>query len=423
MTFISYAQNFEDLMLHRVLGDIENGFYVDVGAQHAVRDSVTAAFYVRGWNGINIEPIPKWARLLGRLRPRDVNLQLAIDARADEVEIHEVAGGLSTMVSAYAESYRSEGKSVRRRRVAAARLDQILETHAGNRDIHFLKIDVEGAERAVLQSLSLARFRPWVLVIEATRPGKSEASLPEWESLVTGAGYQRVYWDGLNVFYMADEHMERAAAFASPPNVFDSIQLAETIRMITRFARRAEIAKHRRADAVRALDNTTQQLLETHDQLRELESWNADLVQQGRRALALRHQQIGEIATLRAQVGRVVMLEQEIATLRGSSSWLVTAPLRLAGSLLRREIGPVDAAKKAVRGSIGVVWSRVRHRTALAQRLQRMAAFHPKTYRWLQHAATRGQPGSTVNAQNDGLSARARFVLEQLQGQSALERS
>ena len=32
MTFVSYAQNGEDVVLWRALSHVENGFYVDVGA-------------------------------------------------------------------------------------------------------------------------------------------------------------------------------------------------------------------------------------------------------------------------------------------------------------------------------------------------------------------------------------------------------
>ena len=35
MSFISYAQNFEDVMLWRALKHVENGFYIDVGANEA----------------------------------------------------------------------------------------------------------------------------------------------------------------------------------------------------------------------------------------------------------------------------------------------------------------------------------------------------------------------------------------------------
>ncbi len=58
MTFISYAQNFEDVMLWRALKHVENGFYVDVGAQDPVVDSVSLAFYEHGWRGVHIEPTP-----------------------------------------------------------------------------------------------------------------------------------------------------------------------------------------------------------------------------------------------------------------------------------------------------------------------------------------------------------------------------
>jgi hypothetical protein len=34
MTFISYAQNYEDVMLWRALKDVSNGFWIDDGAAH-----------------------------------------------------------------------------------------------------------------------------------------------------------------------------------------------------------------------------------------------------------------------------------------------------------------------------------------------------------------------------------------------------
>ena len=41
MSFISHAQNFEDVMLWRALKHIEHGFYVDVGANDPDVHSVT----------------------------------------------------------------------------------------------------------------------------------------------------------------------------------------------------------------------------------------------------------------------------------------------------------------------------------------------------------------------------------------------
>ena len=56
MPFISFAQNLEDVVLHRALMGVTHGFYVDVGANSPDEQSVTRAFYERGWHGINIEP-------------------------------------------------------------------------------------------------------------------------------------------------------------------------------------------------------------------------------------------------------------------------------------------------------------------------------------------------------------------------------
>ena len=78
MTFVSYAQNFEDVLLWRALGGVTDGFYIDVGAAHPDIDSVTRAFYDRGWSGINIEPTPEYSLRLAAARPRDVNLRLVL---------------------------------------------------------------------------------------------------------------------------------------------------------------------------------------------------------------------------------------------------------------------------------------------------------------------------------------------------------
>src|SRR5438876_9312099 len=56
LSLISYAQNFEDVMLGRVFAGRKTGFYVDVGAADPVNLSVTKWFYDLGWSGLNIEP-------------------------------------------------------------------------------------------------------------------------------------------------------------------------------------------------------------------------------------------------------------------------------------------------------------------------------------------------------------------------------
>ncbi len=66
---ISYAQNQEDVLLNRVFQGLSDGFYIDVGANDPVVDSVTKLFYDRGWTGINVEPDENCWRRLERSAP------------------------------------------------------------------------------------------------------------------------------------------------------------------------------------------------------------------------------------------------------------------------------------------------------------------------------------------------------------------
>jgi FkbM family methyltransferase len=221
MSFISYAQNQEDVMLYRALRDVKHGFYIDVGAQDPVSDSVTKVFYDRGWHGINIEPSQEYFLKLENERPHDLNLATAVGREPGVIGFYEVAQtGLSTTKAGYAQRYSEDGYQVERREVRCTTLDRICADN-GVATIHFLKIDVEGAEREVLEGFSFETVRPWLVVVEATEPDSDREIFAEWEDLLLGRRYRFVYFDGLNRFYAAEEHADLVRHFSRPPNLFD----------------------------------------------------------------------------------------------------------------------------------------------------------------------------------------------------------
>jgi len=231
--FVSYAQNFEDVMLWRALRHVGTGFYIDAGASYPVQDSVTQAFYERGWHGINIEPAPApFARLVAE-RPRDVNLNLALGESDGSARFFLIGpeNGLSTMSADFARNHQEAGWSARETEVDVTTLASVCETHALS-TIHFLKIDVEGAEASLLRGADFTRFRPWIILIEATEPNTQIPTAQEWEGLLIAAAYQFVYFDGLNRFYLAAEQCEALApAFTTPPNVFDGFVRAREVQL------------------------------------------------------------------------------------------------------------------------------------------------------------------------------------------------
>src|ERR1700681_759495 len=227
--FVTYAQNFEDVILWRALKHIDRGFYVDCGAYDPTRDSVTKTFYDRGWRGINIEPIPSLLQEFVVQRPLDANLAIAISDGSDGAEFYEIAGtGLSTLVHTIAQQHTKAGLSTRVIKVPTTTLSDVLRQFAPS-EIHFLKIDVEGAEHLVLRGADFDRFRPWIVLVEATHPPPQQPSRKAWEETLLNASYDFAYFDGLNRFYVAKEHSELSKLIAFPPNVFDDFILVEQI--------------------------------------------------------------------------------------------------------------------------------------------------------------------------------------------------
>jgi FkbM family methyltransferase len=225
---ISYAQNFEDVMLWRVFHDIGCGRYVDVGAFHPEIDSVTKWFYDQGWSGVNIEPVPESFALLAPARPRDRNLCVAAGATAGSAQMTVFPGsaGLSSLNPSSAAANSAMERNLVQ--VEVLPLRQILEPQLGE-PIHFLKIDAEGSEHDALLGMDFTRFRPWVILVEATAPLVPTRNAELWEEILLRNDYHRVYFDGLNDFFLASEKMELASRFRVPPNVFDDFEFASTV--------------------------------------------------------------------------------------------------------------------------------------------------------------------------------------------------
>lgn len=213
-TFKSYAQLFEDVRLFEALKDIEKGFYIDVGAQDPVEHSVTKAFYERGWRGINIEPVKHWHTKLVEDRPEDINLNVAVGITKGTLKFFEFPNtGLSTGNHKHAQRHIEGGFYFSEIEVGVTTLNEICAEHVTG-EIHFLKVDVEGLETEVFQSINFNKYHPWIIVAEATEPLSEVESFADWEPLLLAAGYTYVVTDGLDRFYVSSQHSYLTDALA-----------------------------------------------------------------------------------------------------------------------------------------------------------------------------------------------------------------
>jgi FkbM family methyltransferase len=227
-TFVSYAQNFEDVLLWRALKDVESGFYIDIGANSPVIDSVSLAFYEQGWRGINVEPSLEYIVELREQREKDSNVHAAIADERGLLTFYDIPEtGLSTLLREVADRHAESGFEVRETSVPVITLDDLLEKVPGT-EVHWMKIDVEGAEQRVLQGWKTSPIRPWVVVVESVEPATHGESHFEWESILHGKGYQFAHFDGLNRYFVSENHPELMDAFRLGPNVFDRFTLSGT---------------------------------------------------------------------------------------------------------------------------------------------------------------------------------------------------
>lgn len=248
MPFFSYSQNFEDVLLWRALRHIEGGTYVDIGAQDPISDSVSKAFYEQGWRGLHIEPTTYYADLLRKDRPDEAVIQAAVSSRSGTLNFFEFLGtGLSTADRDIAATHQKNGFPAVEVIVPAMTLDQVFDAMEGQ-EIHWLKIDVEGWEGAVLKGWRRSHSRPWIVVVEAVVPLTQTETYSSWEPDLLAKGYSFTYFDGLNRYYLSDAHADLVRHFRYGPSLWDGFQLPEVSRAVQSIStRRQEAEDHLRS--------------------------------------------------------------------------------------------------------------------------------------------------------------------------------
>lgn len=220
----SYAQNLEDVMLWRALWDVENGFYIDVGTCDPMIDSVSKAFYELGWRGFHVEPQPEFADKIRLDRPDEKVFQVLMGNEPGKKRYYYIPDtGLSTTSRIFVEKHQKAGLQVEEHQNSVITLEHLLEC-SNELVIHWLKIDFVGMEDAILAGWKDHPKRPWIILIKAIESCTTMPNCMEWEHHLLERGYQFVYFDGLNRFYLHSAFFHLRSQFSAPPNVSDNYE-------------------------------------------------------------------------------------------------------------------------------------------------------------------------------------------------------
>jgi len=169
---LCFSQEGEDLILETFFEGVQNGFFVDVGAYYPIRFSNTYLFYLKGWTGVNIDARPQSMAIFNKIRPKDINLEVAIGQKEETLTYYMFdEPGLNSFSKEISEDRNKNTpyKIQKTANIPLKRLETVLDEYLPtNTSIQFMSIDVEGLDLEVLQSNNWNKYKPKMILVETS---------------------------------------------------------------------------------------------------------------------------------------------------------------------------------------------------------------------------------------------------------------
>jgi len=179
-----YSDYGQDKWIARFLfPNVENGYFVDVGSGDGVKSSNTKVLEDQGWNGICIDPFPR------NMENRNCRLFKEVVYGVAEQNVRfRVAGfegGIDDHMGLAKE--RPDLKKTAMVEFKTVTLDDILARADAPDFIHYMSIDIEGAELEALKGFSFSKYKVGAFTIEHNY---EEPKRSQIRSLLKSKGYR-----------------------------------------------------------------------------------------------------------------------------------------------------------------------------------------------------------------------------------------
>jgi FkbM family methyltransferase len=169
---ISYSQQGEDLIISYLLGwlQIQDIYYLDIGAHHPTFLSNTYLFYKRGHRGVCLEPDPVLCRNFKKERPQDTTLNIGTGVKQPTTQDFFVMypPTLNTFSADEVRMYKKhypESHVKKTLPIEMVPVSQVIEENF-SRTPELVSIDTEGFDLEILKSFDFSKHRPAVFCIE-----------------------------------------------------------------------------------------------------------------------------------------------------------------------------------------------------------------------------------------------------------------
>ena len=164
---ISYSYGGIDSLILNIFKNQKNGFYLDIGCGHPIKNNNTYLLNKKGWSGINIDLDKENIDLFNSYRKKDVNLATAVSDKEGETDLYfyHNKSALNTISKENADFQKAKVSAIKK--IKTQTINKIIENSPfKDRKIDFLSLDVEGSELAILKNFDFTKYSPKVIVVE-----------------------------------------------------------------------------------------------------------------------------------------------------------------------------------------------------------------------------------------------------------------
>jgi FkbM family methyltransferase len=171
---------------------VTNGFFLDVGSGHGTIGSNTKALEERGWTGICVDPFP--THMEDRTCQMEKVVVSSSSGQTVKFHAHSGLGGIADTLG----KWKDEASKSPVVEFTTTTLGEVLERTKAPSYIHFLSLDIEGAELEALKGVPFEKYRFGSMAIEHNDEEPKRSDLLKF---LESRGYRRVHSYKQDDFY------------------------------------------------------------------------------------------------------------------------------------------------------------------------------------------------------------------------------
>jgi FkbM family methyltransferase len=179
-------------VIGRMFPGVVDGFFLDVGSGHGTIGSNTKALEERGWTGICVDPFPTYME--GRTCRMEKVVVSSAAGQVVKFHTHAGLGGIADSLG----KWKEEAQKSPAVELTTTTLGEVLAAANAPSFIHFLSLDIEGAELEALRGVPFDKYRFGAMAIEHNDEEPKRSDLLQF---LEEKGYRRVHTYRQDDFY------------------------------------------------------------------------------------------------------------------------------------------------------------------------------------------------------------------------------